>query len=116
MLTAEQLENGNANGYFIIRSFAPSSICAAMLSRAIELARKAAPNERLDNRILVMPEARVNGAARNPEDYVSKIFRLHRDTVFQQFCESPAVLDLVEAILGPDLDTVGRPITFGYSL
>ena len=30
----------------------------------------------------------------NPEDAVSKIFRLHRDPVFAEFAHSAAVVDL----------------------
>ncbi len=39
-----------------------------------------------------------------PEDGVSKIFRLHRDSVFADFAHSAAVVDPVSELIAPDLD------------
>lgn len=54
---------------------------------------------------LVLPEAQPGFRGRGrPEDLVSKIFRLHRREVFRAFLELPAVAEIVQALLGPDVD------------
>ena len=40
----------------------------------------------------------------HPEDGVSKIFRLHRDSVFAEFAHSAAVVDLVSPLIQLDID------------
>ena len=39
-----------------------------------------------------------------PEDLISKVFRLHRRPVFQQFLSDERLRDIVVAALGPDVD------------
>ena len=39
-----------------------------------------------------------------PEDGVSKIFKLHRDSVFADFAHSAAVVDAVSELIAPDID------------
>ena len=53
---------------------------------------------------LVLPEANLAGSGGNPEDLVSKIFRLHRDGVFAAFAADPRVTDHVVDLVGPHLD------------
>ena len=99
----DRREQWNRDGFFIVRGFASADVCRAMLDRAVAIARAAATTGDVRPAV-VMPESKRNPFAREPEDSVSKIFVLHQDSVFKEFCESPAVLDLVEEILGPNLD------------
>ncbi|HUO06458.1 MAG TPA: phytanoyl-CoA dioxygenase family protein [Candidatus Binataceae bacterium] len=101
--TAEQQREWNERGFFIIRNFEDSEICSKMLARVIEISRLAAAGKSVPN-VLVTPEMKPNELARNPEDRVSKIFRLHRDPLFKEFCERADLLDLVAGLIGPELD------------
>jgi ectoine hydroxylase-related dioxygenase (phytanoyl-CoA dioxygenase family) len=74
-----------------------------MLARAIEIARLCAAGKTVPN-VLVTSEAKENELARSPEDRVSKIFRLHRDSIFKEFCERRDLLDIVAELIGPELD------------
>lgn len=103
MLTEAQRQEWQRDGFFIIERFAPAVTCRAMLDRVVELAR-AANGGGLVGNAYVMPEAKPNPHAVNPEDRVSKVFRLHRDPVFRAFVESDELLDVVGGILGPELD------------
>jgi phytanoyl-CoA hydroxylase len=90
-------------GYALVRGFAASEVCQAMLDRVIEVSRRDAARERT-GRALVMPEAKALPGAELPEQQVSKVFRLHRDTVFADFAHDDRVLDLVCDLLGPQID------------
>jgi ectoine hydroxylase-related dioxygenase (phytanoyl-CoA dioxygenase family) len=86
-------------GFVRIPGFADRSVCDAMLERVVAIARGAdAPGT------LVLPEANLAGRAGEPEQLVSKIFKLHRDPVFADFAGSAAVLDLVRQVVAPDVD------------
>jgi ectoine hydroxylase-related dioxygenase (phytanoyl-CoA dioxygenase family) len=102
-LTVEQRESFERDGFCFVRRFAPETVGREMLARVTELSREA-KGSGLVGRSLVMPEAKQNPFAKNPEDQVSKVFRLHRDPIFRAFAERPDLLDAVEAILGSELD------------
>jgi len=68
----------------------------------VEIARDRAAGG--DGREIVLPEANLAGRAAQPEELVSKVFKLHRDSVFGDFARSEPVLDLVAEIVGPELD------------
>jgi len=102
-LTDEQRESFERDGFCFVRRFAPEATGKEMLARVTELSREA-KGAGLVGHSLVMPEAKPNPFAKNPEDRVSKVFRLHRDPIFRAFAERPDLLDRVEAILGSELD------------
>lgn len=52
----------------------------------------------------IVPETRPSAVARNPEDRVAKVFNCHTQGHTRAIAESAAVVDIVEEILGPDLD------------
>jgi phytanoyl-CoA hydroxylase len=103
MLTEQQTGEWNENGFFIIRNFADGGVCAAMLARAVEISRLVAGRAYVPN-VLVTPEKRPNELAKNPEDQVAKIFRLHRDSVFRDFGARRDMIAIVVDLLGADLD------------
>ena len=97
------LEDYQRDGFVRLPAFADGETCAAMLARVVEIARAHAGGT--GDVGLVLPEANLAGTeAPNPEDLVSKVFRLHRDTVFATFARSTAVTDLVAEIVGPEVD------------
>ena len=74
-----------------------------MLGRVTELVRD--PELAASLGVKVLPESNKAGVAvAQPEDGVSKIFRLHRDPVFAEFAHSAAVVDLVSPLIAPDID------------
>jgi ectoine hydroxylase-related dioxygenase (phytanoyl-CoA dioxygenase family) len=74
-----------------------------MLERVVEICRLHAAGEN-STRALGVPEAKPNPHARAPEDRISKVFRLHRDGVFEEFARDRALLRLVADLLGDDVD------------
>ena len=98
-----QREAWQRDGFFVIPGFAPPALCEAMLSRAVELARDNGGGEDA----WVLPEANLAStgeATSAAETKVSKIFKLHRDSVFREFAIDPALLSLLVALLGRDVD------------
>jgi ectoine hydroxylase-related dioxygenase (phytanoyl-CoA dioxygenase family) len=108
-LTHEQRAQYDEVGYVRLDGFAPDDVCRRMLDRVVELAHAHAENYR-GVPGFVLPEANLAGTAGtagapgNPEDLVSKIFKLHGDTVFAELAHSPAVTDLLVDLIGPHLD------------
>ncbi|MGE4607127.1 MAG: phytanoyl-CoA dioxygenase family protein, partial [Myxococcota bacterium] len=101
---SHRLEDWQRDGFFVVRGAVDLELCRAMHDRAVEIARSADGGGLIDGKF-VQPEARENPAALEPEDRVSKIFKLHRDEpVFRRFIESEPVLDWAVPMLGPDLD------------
>src|SRR5919108_985525 len=93
------------HGYMVVRGFAGPEVCQAMLERVVEISRRDAERDRVGD-ALVLPEARAlpGASADRPEQQVSKVFRLHRDTVFADFAHDDRVLDIVCDLAGPQVD------------
>src|SRR4051812_13192684 len=100
MLTVEQRLSWESDGFFRIDGFAEPAVCEAMLERVVEIARRFAAGERVDP-AYITPEQNLASEGRrgDPEELVSKIFRLHRDPVFHEFATSAAVIDLLSDLL-----------------
>ncbi len=103
VLTDEQLASWTDRGFFRIAGFASPETVRGHAGPGDPGRARARPGRR----------ARRQGGAReqqgrlvvdNPEDGVSKIFRLHRDTVFADFAHSEAVIDPVAELIAPDID------------
>jgi phytanoyl-CoA hydroxylase len=103
MLTAEEHAAWQRDGFFIRRGFARAPLLRAMLARVVDICRRHAAGDDVTP-ALVLPEARGNPKAREPEDLISKVFRLHRDPVFEGFARDDAVVALIADLLGGDLD------------
>jgi ectoine hydroxylase-related dioxygenase (phytanoyl-CoA dioxygenase family) len=91
------------DGYFRIDGFAGVEVGDGMLAEVVQLARAAATGEDIGP-ALPLPEAQPGFRGDHPEDRLSKMFRLHHRPAFRQFLETPAVLELVTSLLGPDVD------------
>ena len=102
-LTAKQRASWDQRGFFRICGFATPATCEAMLARVTEIVRDRGLAAGLGAR--VTPENNKAGrAVANPEDAVSKVFKLHRDTVFAEFAHSAEVVDPVSELITPDID------------
>jgi phytanoyl-CoA hydroxylase len=102
-LEPEQRRSWDERGYVLVPGFAGPDVCESMLDRVVEITRRAAAREPVDG-ALVMAEAKQLPSARQPEQQVSKVFRLHRDPTFARFAHDDRVLDIVCDLLGPDVD------------
>lgn len=91
------------DGFLRVEGFACRGTGDEMLARVVELCRASAAGEDI-RPAFVMPEAQPHGlaAASHPEDGVSKVFRLHRDPLFNAFARSDAVVAIVSDVLGTD--------------
>jgi len=103
MLSTEYRRDWDEKGFFIIRGFMPVEDCRAMHARVVEICRLNAAGQGVPN-VFVMPEKKQNPLAKNPEDSVGKVFRLHRDPIFKKLAEDPAVVSIVSDLIGPELD------------
>jgi len=90
------------DGFVRLPGFASADTCRRMLERVVEISRERA--EGIGGDQLVLPEANLVGRDGLPEELVSKVFKLHRDSVFEEFCRDPSVTDLVAELVGPKLD------------
>ena len=102
-LTLEQRAHYDEIGFIVLRGFAERDVCDRMLERVVEIARLQASGAH-DVPGLLLPEANLRGRAGEPEELVSKIFKLHRDSVFAEFAASRDVTDLLVDLIGPSLD------------
>lgn len=103
-LRSDQLAAWEHDGYLKLDGFADATTCARMNDHVVELCRRAAAGESIGDS-LVDPERNAWAGASEPEDRVSKVFILHTgDPVFSAFARDPALLDVVGALLGPDVD------------
>ena len=103
MIDRSLKEAWERDGFFRIDRFASPERCGELLERVVEIARSVDENGRLGH-TYVQRESKLVDRATTPEACVSKVFRLHRDPVFERFAREPALLDLIEGLLGPDLD------------
>jgi phytanoyl-CoA hydroxylase len=90
------------DGFVRLPGFASADTCERMLERVIEISRER--SEGIGGDQLVLPEANLVGRDGLPEELVSKVFKLHRDSVFEEFCRDRSVTDLVAELVGPKLD------------
>ncbi len=102
-LTGEQRGSWDERGFFRVAGFASVATCEAMLDRVVRIVREPELAARVGAR--VTPENNKAGVeVAHPEEGVSKVFKLHRDTVFAEFAHSAAVVDPVSELIGPDID------------
>jgi hypothetical protein len=90
-------------GFVRLDGFADPEVGLAMLADVVGLARAAASGRDVSP-AFVMRESQPDFAGREPEDFVSKIFRLHRRGPFRSFLADPRVVRLLVESLGPDVD------------
>jgi phytanoyl-CoA hydroxylase len=101
VLSDEMRASWSTRGFFRVPGFAATETCAAMLERVTRIVREPELPQALGAKVL--PESNEAGATvEHPEDAVSKVFKLHRDTVFAAFAHSAGVVDLVSSLVGSE--------------
>ena len=74
-----------------------------MLARVTQIVRDEDLAQKLG--VKVVPESNTSDREHaQPEDGVSKVFKLHCDGVFADFAHSATVVDPVSALITPDID------------
>lgn len=89
------------DGFFRVDHFAEPAVGHAMLTDVVDIVRAHARGEHVDH-ALVLPEAQPGFSGANPEDVVSKVFRLHRRPAFVSFLRRAGIAPIVTGILGTD--------------
>lgn len=103
-LTPLQRRDWERDGFFFLRGWATPAVCESMNDRIVEMVRADARGESLGH-AYIQQEQRLVASAEQPEDCLSKLFRVHRDeAVFRSFIEHPDLLDLAQDILGANID------------
>ncbi len=106
LLSASDSAAWDRDGFFLLREFSSSETCEAMLQRAIDLAREA-DGRGVAGAAIVHPERNLAGSVgpeMQAEERVSKVFKIHRDSVFHEFANQPDLVALVQHLLGTDID------------
>lgn len=105
-LDREHLDQWEREGFTVLRGFADADTCREQLQAAIMLSRAKAggnaPSDATD--VYVVPEGHPSAAAANPEDFVAKLFKLHRRDPFVTFVRDPRLLSMLTSLLGDDVD------------
>ena len=100
---AESLRGADQPGFVRYDEFVEPAPGQAMLEDVVSLARRAAAGRDVAPS-LVMKESQPDFVGREPEDFVSKVFRLHRRGPFRSFLSNPGVLRILTQAIGPDVD------------
>jgi ectoine hydroxylase-related dioxygenase (phytanoyl-CoA dioxygenase family) len=102
-VTPDLLRAFEEEGAFTVTGFADPAVGQAMLDDVVSIVRAQHEGQPVDD-ALVLPEAQPDfaGGRGDPEDVVSKVFRLHRRPAFASFLRTPALLPIVTGILGTD--------------
>ena len=90
-------------GFALFERFAEPAVGTAMQGDVVRIARDAAAGRDVSPAI-VMRESQAGFSGRDPEDLVSKIFRLHRRGAFRSFLDDPRVTGILAGAIGPDVD------------
>ena len=105
-LSARDAAAWDRDGFFLVKEFSPPDVCDAMLRRAIDLAREA-DGRGVAGAAIVHPERNLAdsvGSEALAEERVSKVFKVHRDSVFHEFATQPDLVASVQHLLGTDID------------
>ena len=111
MLTAAERDAWENDGYFIRRAAVDPATGQAMADELATLIRADPPSAHpgepayvLSGGLLVQPEGKAPIDAREPEDFVAKLFNAHLVGTVRDFAHSAAAADIVVDLLGPDID------------
>lgn len=111
MLDQTQMAQWNKDGFVLIRKFLDVKTGQRMEQEAISAIRADPPSAHpgeaayiLDNGMLVQPESQVPPLAREPEDFVAKVFNTHLAGTAHDFAVSERAVSVVASILGEDID------------
>lgn len=119
MTPEERRTAWNRDGFFIARGLIDWPSCAALLAEADALVRAHGEKAKAEAFVttgagaggemgakrgaIIQRETNVGAAASNPEDYVSKIFSVHRSGRFRGIAADPRIVAVLGALMGPQI-------------
>ncbi len=105
-LTTEQVDHYWEQGYVVARRLLPAEPLATWTSRLEDIVEGRVPPAK---RMLVMRDVMVARGAVAPESTIKAIAKIQDfegDPVLDTYCTHPSVLDCVEQLIGPDLQSI----------
>ena len=109
-MTQEQKKSWNNSGYILIPNFVDENFCNEMNDEVISIIKSIVPEDSTfshayagDGHIAIR-EMKPSKNATSIEDEISKLFRIHSKGIFNSFIKDETLCNLLEDIIGPDID------------
>ena len=109
-MSKEQLDSWNNDGYILIPDFVDEKFCDDMNEEVLRIINEIVPQDSPfshayagDGHIAIR-EMKPSKNAKSIEDEISKLFRIHSKGIFHDFIRKKLLGDMLEDILGPDVD------------
>ena len=101
----------NENGFFLVRGLVSPEQAKTVEDEVVARIRAHPPEDHPGETLYqagpnyaIFPEKEPSSSAVNPEDRVAKVFNCHAEGLARDIAGSDAIVDIVESLLGPDLD------------
>ena len=109
-MTIDQKNSWNDFGYILIPNFVDKKFCDEMNKEVINIIKSIIPEESAfshayagDGHIAIR-EMKPTEDPKSIEDEISKLFRIHSRGIFNEFINNEVLCDILEDILGPNVD------------
>ncbi len=109
-MTIDQKNSWNEFGYILIPNFVDEKFCDEMNKEVINIIKSIIPEESAfshayagDGHIAIR-EMKSTEDPKSIEDEISKLFRIHSRGIFNEFINNEVLCDILEDILGPNVD------------
>ena len=105
-----QKQSWNEKGFILIPNFFPEDKCIEINQTVIDIVRSMVGNSEefnhayIDQGHIGIREMKPSQKIENIEDEMSKVFRLHQTGIFNEFIKRDDLLNIVEDILGENID------------
>ena len=109
-LSQTQKQSWNEKGFILIPNFFPEDKCIEINQTVVDIVRSMACNSEefnhayIDQGHIGIREMKPSQKIENIEDEMSKVFRLHQTGIFNKFIKRDDLLNIVEDILGENID------------
>ena len=109
-MTSDQKKSWNDFGYILIPNFVDEKFCDEMNKEVSNIIKSIIPEESAfshayagDGHIAIR-EMKPTEDPKSIEDEISKLFRIHSRGIFNEFINNQVLCDILEDILGPNVD------------
>jgi ectoine hydroxylase-related dioxygenase (phytanoyl-CoA dioxygenase family) len=109
-MTIDQKNSWNEFGFILIPNFVDEKFCDEMNKEVINIIKSIIPEESAfshayagDGHIAIR-EMKPTEDPKSIEDEISKLFRIHSRGIFNEFINNEVLCDILEDILGPNVD------------
>ena len=109
-LSTHQEKSWNENGFILIPHFSSDDKCEEINQTVIDIVRSMVERTEefnhayIDQGHIGIREMKPSENVENIEDEMSKVFRLHRNGIFNEFIKDEDLLNMIEDILGENID------------